>query len=212
MKWAKTTSWPHAGAVSPSRRAVPSGFLTPPLGYFGPLPGLLSGCAPFCLTDGAGAVQGALQDHLWAGTFFPGPSREWAGTPKPEVKSGKGDHCLRALLAFSRPRVIPLSPKPRFAHKRPIPMLLAKPQGAGFASETRVSITFCWVSWLLEDSKLLFVCFLAARNQSSGACRRGGALVAYPWPCRRRSERCEGEGARRSSRTGWSKGSSEGEC
>lgn len=65
LNWAKTTSWPHGGAVSPSRRAVPSGLVTRPLGRFGPSPGLRSGCAPFSHAGGDREGRGApaVQDH-----------------------------------------------------------------------------------------------------------------------------------------------------
>lgn len=94
LNWAKTTSWPHGGAVSPSRRAVSSWLVTHPLGRFGPSPGLLSGCAPFSHAGGDREGRGApaVQDHRQPlGGRLPPRAEQRAGrTPQPEVKAGKG--------------------------------------------------------------------------------------------------------------------------
>lgn len=104
----------------------------------------------------------------------PPPSEQRAGsTPSPEVKAGKGI----------------TSPRTEICPQRLILLLPAGPQGADFASETRVSVTLCWVSQLLEDVKPLFT-FEQQEIRAAGL-----AGVGVLWPCQCRGNRCGGEGA-----------------
>lgn len=162
LKWAKTTS--HDGAVSPSRRAAPSRFVTSSVGCFGPFPGLLSGCAPFYLTGGDGADWEATCRPSTAGpprAFGQGPSSLGQAESRQEPPNLRSKLAKGSLPQGTAPLLqtpcYSIVPNTEICPQQPILMLPARPQGAGFASETRVSIALCWVSLLLEDIKPPFV-------------------------------------------------------